>query len=97
MTNLPITLRDAAAQNDAATVMQLLQAGAPIDEFDGSALRAALRHEHPDTIPAAEAPTTGQGEPLASADKKPKASTAWRDTKCIGTRDPQGQDTTQGN
>ena len=124
------------------------------------------------TVPAAEAPTTGQGEPLAPVGEKPKASTvevtaenrkkdtdgtppaepsietppnpelvgqggdggkgdkggeefacpkcggkmaiktarqgknkghifygcaAWRDTKCSGTRDPQGQDTTRGH
>jgi ankyrin repeat protein len=50
MTPIPITLRDAAAQNDAATVKQLLQGGALINEFDGAALRAALRHEHPDIV-----------------------------------------------
>ena len=46
MTTIPITLRDAAAQNDAGTVEQFLQAGASIDEFDGAPLRAALRHKH---------------------------------------------------
>jgi len=50
MTPNPITLRDAAAQNDADTVKQLLQAGASIDEFDGAALRAALRHKHPNIV-----------------------------------------------
>ena len=50
MTTIPITLRDAAAQNDAATVTQLLQGGALINEFDGAALRAALRHKNPDIV-----------------------------------------------
>lgn len=50
MTNIPITLRDAAAQNDAATVMQLIQTGAPIDECYGAPLRAALRHKHANIV-----------------------------------------------
>lgn len=50
MTKIPISLRDAAAQNDAVTVMQLIQACAPINEFDGAPLRVALRHKHANIV-----------------------------------------------
>ena len=50
MTTTPITLRAAAAQNNAAIVIQLLQAGTPINEFNGAALRAALRYKHANIV-----------------------------------------------
>jgi len=46
----PITLLQAAAEGDSKSVEQLLDDGRAVNKFDDSALRAALRHKHPNVV-----------------------------------------------
>jgi ankyrin repeat protein len=68
-TPIPPTLRFAADQGDAATVRQLLLAGAKIDEFDHAPLRRALHRRHAEIVQillAAGADFTAQAEEFLS-------------------------------